>query len=186
MNDEQVALLDIPPKLKLATDLRTVRIKVKAGPQRISAAFIQKADGPVEDVVMPPEQSLVDVSNADVAGITALPHLRDLAIDGPYDAAGVSDTPSRARILTCRPKTPADELPCAKEVVTALARRAYRRPVADADVQGLVRMYRLGRGEKGGFDDGIRTAVQAILASPDFIFRFERTPAGVAPEATIA
>jgi mono/diheme cytochrome c family protein len=180
VNGERVALLDVPPRLKLATDLRTVRIPVKAGPQRISAAFIAKADGPVDDVVMPPEQSLVDVSNANVPGITALPHLRDLAVDGPYDANGVSDTPSRARILACRPKSAADETACAKTIINRLTRLAFRRPVSDTDTQSIVRLYGLGR-EQGTFEDGIRTAVQAIITSPEFIFRIERTPEHAAP-----
>jgi hypothetical protein len=180
VNGERVALLDIPPRLKLATDLRTVRIPVKAGPQRISAAFITKADGPVDDVVMPPEQSLVDVSNANVPGITALPHLRDLAIDGPFDARGVSETPSRTKILTCRPKTAAEEMPCANSIINRLARQAFRRPVTEADTRGIVRLYGLGR-EQGTFEEGVRTAVQAIITHPEFIFRIERTPDGLAP-----
>lgn len=183
VNGERVALLDVDPKLKLTHDLRTPKIKLKAGQQRISAAFIQKADGPVDDVVQPPEQSLVDVSNADVAGLTALPHLRDLAIDGPYDPTGVSTTASRARILTCTPKTTADETPCARDIIGRLASQAFRHPVTGNDLTGLVRFYHLGR-EEGGFEGGIRTAVQALLTSPEFIFRFERTPAGVAPGAT--
>jgi len=176
----RVALLDIPPRLKLATDLRTVRIPVKAGPHRVSASFIAKTDGPVEDVVMPPEQSLVDVSNANVPGITALPHLRDLAIDGPFDGTGVSPTPSRARILTCSPKTAAEEMPCARSIIARLSRQAFRRPVTDADTASIVRLYSLGR-EGGTFEDGIRTAIQAVITSPEFIFRIERTPEGVAP-----
>ena len=183
VNGERVALLDVDPKLKLTRDLRTPKIRLKAGQQRISAAFIQKADGPVDDVVQPPEQSLVDVSNADVAGITALPHLRDLAVDGPYEPTGVSTTASRARILSCTPKNTAEETPCAREIVGRLASQAFRRPVTGNDLTGLVRFYHLGR-EEGGFEGGIRTAVQALLTSPEFIFRFERTPAGVAPGAT--
>ncbi len=105
IDGEPAALLDIPPRLKLTTDLRTAKIRVKAGPQRISAAFIQKADGPVDDVVQPPEQSLVDVSNANVPGITALPHLRDLAIDGPHSVVGLTETAARRRILSCTPKS---------------------------------------------------------------------------------
>lgn len=182
INGERVALMDVNPRLKLTQDMRTPPITVKAGPQRVAAAFIQKADGPVEDVVMPPEQSLIDVSNANVPGITALPHLRDLAIDGPYSATGVADTPSRQVILSCRPQTAKDELPCAKSIIGRLARQAYRRPVDESDLQPLVRLYGLGR-ENGTFESGIRTALQTILASPEFIFRFERTPAGVAPGA---
>lgn len=183
VNGERVALLDVPPKLKLTHDLRTPKIRITAGQQRVAAAFVQKADGPVDDVVQPPEQSLVDVSNADVPGVTALPHLRDLAIDGPYNPTGVSTTASRARILSCTPRTAADETPCARDIIGRLASQAFRRPVSGNDLNGLVRFYHLGR-EEGGFEGGIRTAVQALLTSPEFIFRFERTPPGVAPGAT--
>ena len=180
INGDRVALLDINPRMKLTEDLRTKPIKVKAGPQIVSASFIAKADGPVEDVVMPPEQSLIDVSNANVPGITALPHLHDLAIDGPMAVTGITDTPSRTKILTCRPKTTKDETPCARSIIRTLARQAFRRPVVDSELAGLMRIYSLGR-ESGDFEAGIRTAVQAVLADPEFIFRFERTPSGVAP-----
>lgn len=180
VDGERVALLDVPPQLKLTEDIRTPRIKVSAGPHRVSAAFIALADGPVDDVVMPPEQSLVDVSNADVAGITAIPHLRDLSIDGPHGAVGVTETPSRHRLLTCTPTTDAEELPCAVSIINRLARQAFRRPVSDVDTQGFVGLYKQSR-RTGTFEDGLRTAVQALLTSPEFLFRFERTPAGVAP-----
>lgn len=180
VNGERVALLDINPNMKLANDgIKTPPIKVRAGPQRISASFPQKFDGPLEDEYRMVEQSLVDVSAGTVPGMTTLPHLHGLSITGPTVAAGVSDTPSRRKIFTCRP-TCDEEVSCAKRIIASLARQAYRRPVTDNDIESLLGFYQRGRND-GNFDSGIRTAIQAILASPEFVFRFERTPPGVAP-----
>jgi hypothetical protein len=180
VNGERVALLDINPNMKLATDgIKTPAIYVRAGPQRISATFPIAADGPLEDEYRMVEQSLVDVSVGTVPGMTTLPHLHELSITGPVAASGVSQTPSRRRIFTCRPLDN-DEVHCAKQILGRLARQAYRRPVTDSDVEGLLGFYQRGR-NKGDFEAGIRTGIQAILASPEFVLRFERTPAGVAP-----
>jgi hypothetical protein len=183
INGDRVALLKINPRMKLDEDLRTPPIKVKAGPQMISAAFLKHFDGPVEDEVMPFEQSLVDTSNANVPGLTSLPHLRDLSISGPFNSTGVSDTPSRNKLLVCRPAAANQEVACAKKIVAKLARQAYRRPITDQDLEELLGFYQQGRNQ-ADFDAGIRTAVQAILANPSFIFRFERTPQQMEPEAT--
>lgn len=180
VNGERMALLDIDPQMKSTDDLRTPPIKIKAGPQRIAAAFIQKFDGPLEDDVMPIELSLADLNNAAFPGVTSLPHLSDLSIVGPYNVTGVSETPSRARIFVCHPSANEDGLPCAKKILTKLARQAYRRPVTTSDVADLLGFYQQGL-NKGGFELGIATALQAIIASPEFVFRFERMPAGVAP-----
>ncbi|MBZ5625847.1 MAG: DUF1592 domain-containing protein [Acidobacteriia bacterium] len=181
VNGERVALLEINPAMKLSNDgIKTPPVHINAGPQRISAAFIQKFDGPVEDEFRPVEQSLVDVSTGNIPGMTSLPHLHELQITGPHKVSGLSDTPSRRKIFTCRPAAGGDEMPCAKKIVSALARQAYRRPVTDGDIEGLLNFYQSGRNQ-ADFEAGIRTAIQAIIASPEFVFRFERTPAGVAP-----
>ena len=178
VDGERVALLDIDPAMVLTDDIRTPNITVKAGPHRIAAAFIQKFDGMVEDVVSPPGLSLVDLNIAQYPGLTPLPHLHDLSISGPFKPTGVSETPSRARIFTCRPKSGADELSCGKKIIATLARQAYRRPVSDADVEDLLTFYQRARNGKD-FESGIRTAIQAMISSPEFVFRFERTPAAV-------
>ena len=179
VNGERVALLDINPAMKLANDgIKTPPIKVRAGPQRISASFPQKFDGPIEDEYRMVEQSLVDVSAGTIPGMTTLPHLHQLSITGPTVAAGVSDTPSRRKIFTCRP-TGDDEIPCARKIIAGLAKQAYRRPVTENDLESLLGFYQRGR-NGGNFDSGIRTALQAMIASPEFVFRFERTPAGTA------
>jgi hypothetical protein len=181
VNGVRVALLDINPAMKLSNDgIKTPPLHVSAGPQRISAAFPMKFDGPMEDEFRPVEQSLVDVSTGNIPGMTSLPHLHELQVTGPHKVSGLSDTPSRRRIFTCRPAAGGDEVPCAKKIVSAIARQAYRRPVTDADLEGLLSFYQSGRNQ-GDFESGIRTALQAIISSPEFVFRFERTPAGVAP-----
>src|SRR5262249_57453515 len=92
-----------------------------------------------------------------VSGVTVVPHLREFAVLGPQRVTGVSDTPSRRRIFTCRPLSAAEETACATKILTTLARKAYRRPVTGADVDGLMEFYTGARGE-GGFEAGIRTA----------------------------
>ncbi len=179
VNRERVALLDIDPNLKSTEDLRTHPIKIQAGPQRVAAAFIQKFDGPLEDDVMPIELSLADLNNAAFPGVTSLPHLSDFSISGPFHPTGVSETPSRSKIFVCRPEAGADEFPCARKIVAKLARQAYRRPVNDADLEDLMGFFQRGR-NKGDFETGISTALQAIISSPEFVFRFERTPVGTA------
>lgn len=181
VNGERVALLDIDPRMTLAKDgIKTPPIKIRAGPQRISASFPQKFDGPLEDEYRMVEQSLVDVSVGTMPGMTTLPHLHELSITGPTNVAGVSDTPSRRKIFSCRPPADGDEIPCAKQIIMTLGRQAYRRPVTDNDLEGLLGFYQSGR-NKGNFETGIRTVIQAIIANPEFVFRFEREPATVAP-----
>jgi hypothetical protein len=181
VNGERVALLDINPAMTLATDgIKTPPVKLRAGPQRISASFPVKFDGPIEDEYRMVEQSLVDVSVGALPGMTTLPHLHELSITGPVKAAGVSDTPSRRKIFTCRPLEGDDEIRCAKQITAALARQAYRRPVNENDIEGLLGFYQSGKNQ-GNFETGIRTVIQAIIASPEFVFRFEGVPANVLP-----
>jgi hypothetical protein len=185
VNGERVALIDVNPALTLAKDgVKTPPIHVKAGDQRVSASFLIKADGPIEDEFAMVEQTLVDVSAGAVPGITTLSHLHELSIIGPSNVTGVSDTPSRLKIFSCRPAAGTDEIRCAKRIIASLARQAYRRPVTDRDLEDLLNFYQTGRNQ-GSFDSGIRTAVQAILASPEFVFRFEQAPANAAPGSNV-
>src|SRR5262249_46146379 len=107
---------------------------------------------------------------------TILPHLKALNIRGPFNATGTSDTPSRAKIFTCRPLSPTEETTCATDIIKRLSSQAYRRTTSAEDLEGLMTFYRMGR-EKGDFEAGIRTALEALLANPNFVFRFEREPA---------
>ena len=101
-------------------------------------------------------------------------------IGGPDNVTGVSETESRRRIFSCYPESADEERACAEEIVERLATKAYRRPLADRDFSALMSFYEEG-GEGGGFEVGIRPALQVILASPHFVFRFEEPTPGVAP-----
>lgn len=102
----------------------------------------------------------------------ALPRIANLSISGPYNATGPGDTPSRRKILVCRPASPAEETRCAGEILTRLSRHAYRRPVTNSDIAPLLAFYQQAR-RKGTFEYGIQKAIEAILISPDFLFRVE-------------
>src|SRR5437899_1677877 len=186
INGERAALLDINWRMsetdKTGLNLVTPRIFVKAGPQRIAAAFIQKFDGVVDDLMAPIDYTLADTEYGDNAGIYVLPHVRDFSITGPLKVTGVSETPSRRRIFTCRPLSPTDpstssgspratsggdEIPCARKIVQDLASEAYRRSANDEDVESLMEFYAEGRNGHD-FESGIKTALQAIRAMPKF------------------
>ncbi|MDP1569180.1 MAG: DUF1592 domain-containing protein [Vicinamibacterales bacterium] len=179
INGERVALLDINPRMSEADpngmNLTTPRVHVAAGPQRVSAAFIQRWNAPVDDILAPIDHTMADSQIGSALGITTVPHMRDFNINGPYTVTGVSDTVSRRRIFSCRPTTAAEEAPCAAEIVRRLARQAYRGPLSAEDFEGLMGFYEQGR-EDGDFEAGIRMAIQALLASPRFLFRLEQAP----------
>jgi hypothetical protein len=184
IDGERAALMDIDYRMteqdKNGLNLMSPRIHVKAGPHRLAAAFIQKFDGVIDDLVSPIDYTLADTEYGDNAGITALPHVRDFAITGPYNVSGVSETPSRRKVFICRPLTAADEIPCARKIVEQLASQAYRRTASGEDVESLMQFY--GDARKGkDFETGIRAVLQAMLAGPNFLFRVEEIPAGARP-----
>jgi hypothetical protein len=160
--------------------IRTEPILVKAGQQRVSVAFVRRTEGPYEDLIRPHEWSLA-ASGSNSAGTTAPPHIMELTVVGPLSATGVSESPSRRIVFSCRPANPATAEKCADEIITRLGTRAYRRPLTKHDRDGLMGFYRKGAAEGGeaAFEHGIRTALQVILASPHFVFRFERVPPNV-------
>ena len=110
------------------------------------------------------------------------PAVYEVSITGPYDATGAGHTPSRERIFTCRPSHPGEDDACARDILRTLLRRAYRRPVTDADVEGPLALYRTAR-DTDGFEAGIEMALAAVLVSPEFLFRIERDPDDAAPGA---
>jgi hypothetical protein len=179
----RVALFDVDPLMKGSdNDLETKPVAVQAGPRVISAAFVAKNDGPIDDFLRRPERALGDDFVGQTPGLTGLPHLREFGVIGPYNVTGVSDTPSRRRIFICRPANKDEEPGCARNILSALARRAFRRAVAPAAFQDVWSAYEDGY-KRGGFEGGIRLAVQLILVHPEFVFRVERTPQGVLPGA---
>ena len=181
VDGEPLAVLTIDPDVKeSAADYSTPPVFVKAGQRRLSAAFISKFDGPVQDHNRLVEYTIMDTTISTIPEMTDLPHLQALAVTGPFNPAGVSDNAARTKVFTCRPETPAENEGCATRIISRLAGQAFRRPATDEDLESLMEFYRRGE-EDGGFDEGVRAAVQVILAKPEFIFRFEKKPADAEP-----
>ena len=181
IDGEGVALLALEHNGGSSVPIRTEPISVAAGQHRVAAVFVRKNDGPYEDRLSPFAWSFVGGEDSQAwanYGITALPHVADLMITGPVRTTGVSETPSRREVFTCTPATPAEERPCAESIVERLLSKAYRRPVTAADVAGPMSFFAAGAAEDG-FEVGVRTALQAILASPSFLFRLEQQPVDV-------
>ena len=127
--------------------VETEPISINAGPQRISAAFLARAESPVDDLIEPIDFTLADTQIGSALGVTTLPHLRELEVNGPHKVTGVSDTVSRRRVFICRPTRPTEEAPCAEKIVRHLATTAFRRPVSGDEVQGAARLLRPGAQE---------------------------------------
>ncbi len=171
-------------RVKMSPDIRLeFKLKVKAGPQTIGVAFLNKAQTINEDLVRRPVSSTYDVFIGMQYGYTTAPHLSRVVVTGPYNPAGLGDTPSRRRVFTCKPAAQTDEAACAKQIISTIVRRAYRRTPTDADVEPLVAFYQEERNKTGNFEAGIEMALRRILADPEFIFRFEPPPAAVATNA---
>jgi hypothetical protein len=177
IDGERVALVELAPLFSGGTNgndwnQRTEPIFVRAGQHDVSAAFIRRFEGPTETMIAPHGWSLATSS--------PLPHLKALTITGPTNSRGVSETASRKKIFTCRPTSPENERACVRQILGGLASEAFRRPASEEDLEGLLAFYDLGAAQ-GGFEVGIRGGLQAILASPYFVFRVERQPQGVKP-----
>jgi len=170
------AAFALPKETADAIDERlAVRIRVRAGPHDVVAAFIGSAPTMDATKLRPFLKSAFDTLDW-----TGRPHVRTVTVTGPFNATGPGDTPARRRIFTCRPAGSSNEESCARQIVATLARRAFRAPVNETDMQPLLTFYRSGR-QEGSFDLGIERALQLILASPKFVFRAERDPAELKP-----
>ncbi len=153
-----------------ADDSLEVRFTASAGMHDLGVAFVRKSvltEG-MAPTLLPPRHtsSTYEAPRMDVDTVR---------LEGPFDPTGPGDTPSRRRIFVCRPAGEADEEPCAREILGRLARKAYRRPVTDADLETLLQFYGSGY-EEGGFERGIQEALARLLVSPRFLFRIERDP----------
>jgi hypothetical protein len=169
------ALVKNPAEARIMIEARLqARVPVKAGPRAVAVTFRQK-DAAEDDYILEPflRTTLDPVNEA------GLPHIDEVVISGPYNPTGPGDTPSRRKIFSCMPANASEEVGCARKILTALARQAYRRPVAPNDMETLLSFYQSGRNQGGNFDAGIERALRLILSSPEFVFRFERDPATV-------
>lgn len=153
-----------------------VRIFVPAGPHVIGVSFPREHSEP-EGIRQPPQFGFALAVNGFQYGN---PAVGSVAIYGPYEVVGPGDTPSRRKVFVCRPAQTMDEEACAKRILSTLARRAYRRPVNEIDIGALLVFYKTGR-SKGSFEAGIQTALERLLADPQFLFRIERDPVNVKP-----
>ncbi len=201
---EIIASSDNPTTTGDAVDGRfTARVRLKAGPHRIGVAFLEKTQALNTRRL----QNYVR-SSSDTIDFSGYPHIDEVILTGPFNPTGVGTTPSRQKLFVCTPASalrasagqagaPADarlsrrssadidpsEVGCARQILSAVARRAYRADVSEGDLATLMEFFRQGRKDGGSFDSGIDLALRRVLASPKFIFRTERDPAGVAPGA---
>jgi hypothetical protein len=155
-----------------------VRLPVKAGTRDVTVSFVRQHYEPT-GILQPPQHGFARATNELYHGH---PSVETILIGGPYAAVGPGDTPSRRRVFLCRPKDRAAEEPCAKQILSTAARRAYRRPVTEKDLGRLLSSYRDGYAE-GGFEVGIQHGLERMLASPSFLFRIEQEPANTASGA---
>jgi hypothetical protein len=163
--------------------IQTKPIFVSAGQHQIAAAFVKRIEGPYEDRLSPFNWSFVGGEDAIQwanYGITALPHLADLMVTGPVKPGPVSETRSRTKIFSCNPNTEGEEYECARQIISRVATQAYRRAITDQDLSGPMGFYDRSA-QNSGFEIGVRTALQSILASPEFLFRLEEQPEDVLP-----
>ena len=169
---------------RAADDGWEVRAPVRAGPHTVQVTFHQKTSAYAETLREPFLRPYTSITGGDTR---YQPYVGSVTVAGPFEASGArpaESTPSRDRIFVCRPasRAAADEAACAREIFAALARRAYRRPVVERDLAVLLDFYEQGRAE-GGFEAGVELGLRRLLASPEFLFRIERDPAGAAPGA---
>ncbi len=175
-----------------------LRLPIKAGVRSVGVTYMAENALPESVVTMPVRRGaaapVMPAQNArldvrldgarlklfDVPYLGNSPQLTSVAISGPYNTSGPGETPSRKKIFVCKATAEKDELPCARKIVSNLARLAYRRPVTTADISPLLAFYQIGRRE-GNFDRGIERALRAMLVSPEFLFRVEHDPENGAP-----
>ena len=171
LSDTNLALT----KETLDRRLRT-RVPVKAGPHDIGVTFLRKNAAASDEPLQP------FTRNLDLQDMNGVPIINFMQVTGPFSISGPGDTPSRRKIFTCSPSGERDHAACAKKILTAVARHAYRRPVTDAEVDDLLRFFAAGR-KRGSFDTGIEESLAFVLASPKFLFRAEPDPPQVASGA---
>jgi len=152
-----------------------VRLPVAAGPHKLGVTFLKNPSSLLETERQPYNAHFNMHRHPRLS-----PAIYQVSINGPYDSTGPGDSPSRRRIFMVRPTKPAEEESCAKQILSALMRRAWHRAANGEDIEKLMAFYRKAR-EAGGFEVGIESALNAILVSPEFLFRVERDPAGIAP-----
>jgi hypothetical protein len=158
---------------------RDIRVNVKAGYHKVGAAFVARSHA---------ESDYALQRFTPGEGVPDVPWMAGFEVVGPYEPTGISvATRSRERIFTCQPKAPSEELPCAEQILSRLARLAFRRPTTETEIERLLAFYRAGQAS-GGFEAGVQKGLLAILSSTYFLYRAEPggPPAGIEPGAVYA
>ena len=166
IDGRRVRLLDAdfdPAEASQLTRNFELRLPIPAGEHEVGAAF------------------LTEYARSEDGQATNRYSVDYVLVGGPYGAAGPGDPENRRRLFVCRPDANEPEEPCARRILTAVARRAYRRPVTAADIEPLLELFAIGRADGARFEDGIEMALSGVLVSPSFLFRAPRAPEGAAP-----
>jgi len=158
---------------------RTPAIPIKAGFHRVGVTFLATSDLP--DTGLNKSFQRTMNSPGSIAGYTFYPHVGQVFIEGPYNGTPATRTQSREKIFECYPQTLGQEANCARQIIDTLVTKAFRRPSTEADIDLMMEFFRVGREEGGNFDYGIESAIQRILADPEFIYRSEIEPEGIEP-----
>jgi hypothetical protein len=180
LDDKRVSLVTVKPPpagndYHLVDKDLNIRIPVKAGPHVLAATFPKRPTTLLETERQPYQAHFNMDRHPRIQ-----PAVYSISVNGPYNAQGPGDTPSRRRLLVCTPATAAEERPCAARIFSTLMRRAYRRPVTDGDLDAPLHFFDEGR-RGDGFEGGIEMGLRAVLVSPEFLFRVEQDPKGIAP-----
>jgi mono/diheme cytochrome c family protein len=179
VDGERVRLFDWDKEISNTTGngRSTQRIPVRAGLHTIGVTFLATNDVPASELNRPFQRTMNTPGS--IPGFLFYPHVGQVWIEGPYNAAGASDTASRKKIFVCRPATARDEAPCARTIVSTLVKHAFRRPATPSDAASLMDFYQASRRDGGSFDEGIEAALQRVLADPEFVYRLEPEPASL-------
>jgi mono/diheme cytochrome c family protein len=158
------------------------KFPIRGGFHTIGVAFLATNDLPATELNRPFERTMN--SPGEIPGFMFYPHVGQVFINGPFTGAPATDTPSRRKIFTCQPQTAQQESACARQIISSLTKKAFRRPIRESDLETLMNFYTVGRNEAKNFDAGIQTAIQRILVDPEFLYRSEIEPAQVAANST--
>jgi hypothetical protein len=179
VDGDRVKLFDWDKDISTTTGMgrSTPRIPVKAGLHTIGVTFLATNDVPGSELNRPFQRTMNTPGS--IPGFLFYPHVGQVWVEGPYNAAGASATTAREKVFVCRPASARNEAECARTIFSTLVKHAYRRPATSSDMAALTEFYQAGRSEGGSFDDGIEAALQRVLVDPEFVYRSEPEPAAV-------
>ena len=180
VDGERVKLFDWDKEIANTTGngRSTPHIPVKAGLHTVGVTFLATNDVPASELNRPFERTMNTPGS--ISGFLFYPHVGQVVIEGPYKPGGATDTAARKKIFICHPATAKDETPCARTIAATLVKHAFRRPSTPGDLNSIMEFYQAARSDGGSFDEGIEAVVQRVLADPEFVYRLEPEPAGIA------